>query len=146
MSVANFPVLTFSQNLVRREESMSDLTKCTRVALKKRFYDGLKLIDSQGLRFDVIGAKKIRLLPPKPQFGHILDYMTGNFRYQVELLFAPGTPVHISLEEVKKLIFDSFKKEKYSWQAMIDFDEFRDKVAAAKSLDELFAVFNEYHV
>lgn len=141
MPVVTFPVLTFSQNLVMREEAMSQLTRCTRVALKKGFYDGLVLIDCQGQKFDVIGARKIRLLPPKPEFGHILDYVTGNFRYEVELLFAPGSPVQVSLEDVKKMIFTSFRKARYSWEANIDFNHFHRRVYRAVSLDELFAVF-----
>jgi hypothetical protein len=141
-----FPVLSFSQNLVRRRESMSEITHCTRIALRKGFYEGLLLVDEQGRRFNVTGARKLRTLPPRLTFGNILDFIGGNPRYEIELMFAPGPPTTISLEDARKLIFDSFRNEKYLWEAMVDFEEFRDKITRATSLQQVFSIFKEYHV
>ena len=61
-------------------------------------------------------------------------------------MFAPGLPTAISLDDTRKLIFDSFRREKHPWEAMVDFEEFQDKVAAAISLQQVFSIFKEYHV
>jgi len=142
----HFPALRVGQNLVQSIDSLDRINEWSNLALKKGFYKGLSLIDSVGHEFQIIGARKIRMLSPKPAFGSILGYLTGNPHFQVELIFAPGPPVRLSLEQVKQIIFDSFRKEKYSWEAMIDFDEFRGKVSAATSTKEILAIFQDFHV
>ena len=84
------------------------------------------------------------MLPPK-NFGNILGFIEGNPRYEVELIFAPGPPNTISLDDIRKLIFDSFRKEKHLWEAMVDFEAFRNKIAGATSLEQIFSIFKEYH-
>ena len=140
-----FPVLTFSQNLVNRRESISELTRGTKRGLKNGYYDALFLVDEQGRRFNVTGARRLRILPPT-NFGDILGFIEGNPRYEVELMFAPGPPTTISLDDTRKLIFDSFQKEKNLWEAMVDFEEFQNKIAAATSLQQVFFIFKEYRV
>jgi hypothetical protein len=131
-------------SVVRREESISELNRCTKRGLRNGYYDALLLVDEQGRRFNVSGARRLRMLPPK-SFGHILGFIEGNPRYEVELMFAPGPPTAISFDDIRKLIFDSFRKEKHLWEAMIDFEEFRDKITAAHSLQQIFVLFKEYH-
>ena len=122
---------------------MSELTHCTKVALRSGFYDGLLLVDERGRRLDVTGARKIRIVPPKPSLASLLDWI-GNPRYEVELVFT--SPIAISLEDVRTLIFESFTRATYLWEEMIDFDAFRDKIAAATSLEQVFSTFKDYHV
>jgi len=139
-----FPALWVSQNLVGSINSLH--RECSRLALRKGFYKNLRLIDSMSHEFQIADVRKIRMLPPKPSFGSVLGYLTGNPHFQVELIFAPEPPETLSLAQVKDIIFNSFRQEKYSWEAMIDFDDFRDKISAASSLNDIFAIFGGYHV
>jgi hypothetical protein len=101
------------------------------------------LIDSNSNKFQVVDAQKVRTVM-KFKFGELLGLVTGNPRWQVQLIFAPGT-TKISLDEVKSLISNSFKKEKYLWEEMSDFEEFQEEVVQASSLDQILAIFKKFN-
>ena len=75
-----------------------------------------------------------------------MELLSRNRRWQVELIFSPKGPESISLGDVKRLITDCFEKEQEMWGEMIDFEEFRDKIISASSLEQIFATFREFHV
>ena len=90
------------------------------------------MVDSASNRFQVIGAKKIRTIVGF-SFGNLLGLLSGNPKWEVELTLAQ--PSRISLEEVRKLISNSFREHEDYWEEMTDFEEFRDKVIAVESLE-----------
>jgi hypothetical protein len=104
----------------------------------------LLLVDASSKRFQIVGAKKIRTLIDFSFGWFFLGLLFGNPRWQVELIFAPGPPLQISIDEVKNLIFDSFTKEEDYWGEMIAFEEFRDRVATATSLEQILALFKKH--
>jgi hypothetical protein len=140
------PVLVFGQNLVNLERFLPNLAICTRRGLESGFYNDLLLVDRSGAALRTVGARKIRTLPPRLGVGSLLGYLEGNPRYEVELVFSPEPPSKKSLDEIKKLIYDSFAKERSSWAAMSDFEDFRTAVRTAESFEELFSAFDKYHV
>jgi hypothetical protein len=60
--------------------------------------------------------------------------------------FRAGRYQRLFLDEVKSLITNSFKKEKYLWEEMSDSEEFRDEIAQASSLDRIFAIFKKFNM
>jgi hypothetical protein len=134
-----FPALTSSQGLIHVINSLEAISQCTRLGFKSGYFKNLLLIDSSGNRFQIVGAKKVRTVF-NFNFGELLGLVTGNPRWQVDPIFAPGS-TRISLAEVKNLIADSFEREKGSWEEMSDFEEFEKKIEQAESLDQVFAVF-----
>jgi len=123
--------------------SLDHMSQCTRAGFKSGCYEGAFLIDSRGERFSVVDAQKVRTLFRLSVFD-ILGLLEGNPRWQVEFVFSRG-PKETSFEEVKQLVLRSFKKEKDTWEEMIDFEQFRDQVVSAKSMPALFDAFREFN-
>ena len=49
------------------------------------------------------------------------------------------------MEELKKLILGSFKREKYYWEEMTDFEEFRRSIESSDSVQKIFETFKEFN-
>ena len=139
-----FPVLEFGQGLVNVVESLDYITNCRKRGYTNGWYKGLVLVDAESRLFRVLGARKLKTLPFNFTFRDFLEALGGNPRYQVELVFAPNTS-RISLDKVKKLISESFRKEKNFWSEMTDFEQFRDEIARASSIDEIFGIFRGFN-
>jgi|SRR5215813_2376513 len=138
-----FPVLSFGRDgEIYALDSLDPITRCTRLGFNNDFYRGLLLVDSDRLRHRVLDARRVRTLPPK-RFGDLLGFLTGNPHWQVDFVFEPG-PSAISLEDVKRLIASSFKKDAEQWEEMTDFEDFRDETMRASSMSEIFAVFTRF--
>jgi len=143
-SAIQFPALSFSQGLISVVTALEKTSYCTRLGFKKGYYKNLTLVDSAGKQFHVVGARKIRRLPFRLTFGDFLELLSWNPRWEVELIFDPNCS-SITLEQVKKLIFSSFRKEKYLWNEMCDFEEFRERINAATLLEHIFGAFKEFN-
>ena len=139
-----FPALSFSQGLVALIPSLEVISRCTNLGFKRGYYKGLFLVDSESRKFQISSARKVRRIPFRWTFRDLLALIDGNPYWEVEL--TPAAPTAISLDEVKGLLFEAFRKEKYSWEAISDFEEFRDKVASSNSIGELFASFEYFKV
>ncbi len=137
-----FPALSFSQGLVGVITSLE--TQCTKLGFKRGYYKNLTLVDSAGNQFHVVGARKIRRLPFRFRFGDFLEFLGGNPRWEVELIFEP-TSSRITADEVKNLLFRSFRKDRYFWSEMCDFEEFRDRIKSASSIEQIFGAFKEFN-
>jgi hypothetical protein len=135
-----FPAFWFSQNLVDIISSLDDVTQCTKATLRKGFYKGLVLVDSERRKFEVIGARKIRTVPFKWNFRNVFNLLSGNPQYQVGFSFRPN-PAAMTLQEIKDLISDSFEKEKCHWEEATNFEELRERVSSATSMEQLFSAF-----
>jgi hypothetical protein len=140
-----FPALSFSQRLVNVINSLDDLSHCTKLGFKKGYYKHLTLVDSIGKRLEVVGARKVKTLPFRFTFRDLLAVLGANPRWQVELLFAPDIS-QLTLEEVKNLIYESFRNERHFWEEMSDFEEFQQRVQSADTLEQIFAAFKEFNL
>ncbi len=130
MDAIKFPILCFSQGLVRVKNNPENLTTCTRVALHNGYFSKLWFVDSTQRKFSVKGAKKLHGVGPF--WGYNIFF---NQRIKVELVFE-GEPHHVSLDEVKEAVFKSFRTW-HGWSSADDFDELQSKVKNANSLREI---------
>jgi hypothetical protein len=121
---------------------MDKMNQSSRSGFKKGLHKSLVLVDSSGNQFRVVSAEKVRTLIDG--FGGPLGLLTGNPSLKVKLTFA--STGHISLEDLKKLIRESFEKQQEYWEEMTGFEQFRDKVGEATSLEQVFAAFKELHL
>jgi len=137
-----FPALSFNAGWLNAVDSMNRMTRSSKQGLKKELYKGTVLVDSGGNRFRVVGAEKVRTLVDG--FGSLIGLLTGNPSLQIELTIS--STGEVSLEEVKDLISDSFKKKEDYWEEMTSFEDFRDTIAAASSLEQVFAAFKRFHL
>lgn len=107
------PALCFSQDgLLCALDSLDRIIRCTKRGFKTGFYKGLLLIDSNAERFRVADARRVRTLPPR-RCRDLVELFSGNLRWQVELIFEPGSS-NVSLAEVKRLIASSWERTRRS--------------------------------
>jgi hypothetical protein len=74
----------------------------------------------------------------------ILELISGNPRWQVELTF--GSPTKITLQEVKHLLSTDFQRNQEFWEEMGDFEKFQNKVLSADSMAQMFGTFRDFHI
>jgi len=122
---------------------MGPVVRSSRLAFKREFYKDTVVVDSNGNKFQIVGAKKLRTLL-NFSLGELLQLLGGTPTWEVELTF--GSPSRISLDETKQLILDCFKGNDEYWEEMSRFEDFRDEVASADSLEEIFGAFKEFHL
>jgi len=135
-----FPLLAFSKDAVTLEHDFGNLCRCSRLGFEKGYYDGLMIVDVDGKMFTVNAARKLKVLTPSFSVRSILGFLTGNPRYQVELIFSPSSLL-VNEREVKEMLSDSIRRNPHNWDSMVDFNEFEKKMAEAKSISEIFGVF-----
>jgi hypothetical protein len=66
------------------------------------------VVDTNGTKFRVLEMRKKRLLFSW-RFGQILELLTGNPAFEVEMTFSAVS--HISVDDVKDLLFKAFRKQ-----------------------------------
>ena len=131
-----YPVLCFSQNLVRVKNSLEDLTTCSKTALRNGYFSNLEVVDSRGHIVRVHGARKLSGV------GMFWGYnIFLNQRIKVELFFE-AQPVQIALANVKGKVLKSFNKW-HGWASRDDFEELVANVKAAKSVPEIVALVSD---
>lgn len=135
VSAIKFPVLRFSQNLVGVQRAEDELTTCTKVALKKGFFNEMLVLEESGKAYKVKGAKKLHGVGPFWGYNIFLNQMI-----KVELLFE-GNPFQITVDEVKKRVLLSFKR-RHGWSTRGDFEELRERVKNAKSILEIIRLLS----
>jgi len=138
-----FPALSFAKDSLLAIDTLDLLTRPSRLAVRRGFYEHLLLVDSDLNSFRVISSKKLRTLISF-RFGMLLGLLFGNPLWQVELTFDSARKV--TLDEVKHRIAADFERNAEIWEEMCDFEEFEAKVSAADSTDEVFGIFREFHV
>jgi hypothetical protein len=135
VNAIKFPVLRFSQNLVGVKRTEDDLTTCTKVALKKGFFNEMLVVEESGKAYKVNGARKLHGVGPFWGYNIFLNQMI-----RVELLFQ-GNPFQITVDEVKKKVLLSFKK-RHGWSTRGDFEELRESVENAKTILEIIQLLS----
>lgn len=130
VAAIEFPVLCFSGSLVYAMPTPDVLTTCTKVALRNGYFDNLLIVDANGIGYWVKGARKLHGV------GRFFGYnIFLNQRIKVDLL-TDGTPIPVSLDEVKRRVLQSFK-DWHGWESTGEVEELREKVTTAQSIVEV---------
>ena len=126
-----FPVLCFSQNLVRVSQTVDALTTCSRPALRKGgYYSNLFLVDSAGTGLRVTGAEKLHGVGPFWGYNIFL-----NRRIRVRLNI-DNVSIMVRLAEVKQRVLNSFEQW-HGWSSRGDFDNLKASIEKATSIPEI---------
>jgi hypothetical protein len=125
-----FPVICFWRDLVRLRTSWEALTTTKKAGVKNGMFRDLLVVDSQGKCLRVKNAHKLHGV------GLFWGYnIFMNQRIKVELELS-GEPFNISLEEIKRMMFESFQRW-HGWRSRGDFDELKASIEKAKSVSEI---------
>jgi hypothetical protein len=95
-----FPVVTEKNRIVNVRLDADSLARCTKLGFKKGWFEGLRVIDSNGLETKIQGARDLRYTGQRLFRGWFAPRV-----YQVTLEFAPAKPIGL----------DSFKAEASRW-------------------------------
>jgi hypothetical protein len=131
-----FPVIYFSGICLGVENTFEELTTCTRLALRHGFFNKMLLVEATGRAFWIGGAQKLHGV------GLFWGYnIFLNQRIRVKLLFE-GEPFRVTVDEVKKRVFDSFDKLD-CWSSGGNLEELRAGVRNAQTVAEIVQVLRE---
>ena len=116
--------------------------RANRLGLKKGSHKNAVIVDANGTQFRLLEMRKKRILFSW-RFGQILELVTGNPAFEVEMTFSAVS--NVSVDDVVDLLLKAFRKQREYWEEMIDFDEFKAKIASARSFEQVFAVLREFN-
>jgi hypothetical protein len=106
-----FPVIGFGKDSsVTIFKDNDELSRCTKVAFKNGYHKGLAVIDSAGIQYEVVGAKRIGTIGPFWGYNLLLDQ-----KLKVELEINNSHPVQ--LVEIKEKIRRWVNKDKHLWES-----------------------------
>lgn len=138
-----FPVVSLqSPGMVEVFRNKDELGICSRTALKKGYFKGLLLIDSNGMQFKVISANKIGYIGPFFGFNIFL-----NQKLKVELKFSDKID-KISLDEFRKRVVKTFNQDRFFWESGGDFNELISLVNKTPTISEIIKMLEKrlFHV
>lgn len=131
-----YPVLCFSQYLVKVNPTMDSLLTCSRLALRKGgFYENLLVVDSSGIGMQIKGAEKVHGI------GLFWGYnIFLNQKIRIKLRTDNGL-VKLSLADVKQRVFRSFERW-HGWSSRGDFDQLKASIERAASIREIISLLS----
>jgi hypothetical protein len=110
-TIVKFPVIALKSSVIYFGREKDDIVTCTKTALNKGFYKGLKIIDSDGVLFTIKDAKKVETVGPLWGYNIFL-----NQKLRVELNLA-AMYEKVSLEDFKIQILRIINGDKFFWDS-----------------------------
>lgn len=96
-----YPVLRLSKGMIFPARNIDELDRCKMTALRSGFFNGLVLIDSDGRKLRVSGARKLRGVGPFFGFNIFLNQVV-----QIALTLVEPEQ-RADVEEVRRLVLDA---------------------------------------
>ena len=137
ISDLNFPVIYFNKYTFYVEPDANKLTVTTKAGIKNKLYENLTIIDSSGKLYKVKSARKLHGVGPLWGYNIFL-----NQKIKVELDFSP-TVKEASIEELKKMVFKNFEKDRHFWESRDDLSELKEMVSSTESMSSLIHKLGE---
>lgn len=110
--------------------SANHLTLNTANGLRRGFYTGYELVDSQGRWFRILGARKLHGVGP---FGGYSLFLGQKIRVELDI---EDEGREATLDEVMSLVLSEFVSGS-SWESRGDFDSLQGRLKSSKSIAEL---------
>lgn len=112
LSIIRFPVVTFSKNrLMCFGRKRDDIEACSKTALKNGFYEGLRIIDADGVEYNVKDASKVGTIGPLWGYNIFL-----NQKLRVKIYFDKVGNV-VSLDSLKMQISKIMRHDRAFWNS-----------------------------
>jgi len=112
LSIVRFPVITFSNNRqMYFGRKRDDIEICSKIALKNGFYEGMRIIDADGIEYKIKDAAKVRTVGPLWGYNIFL-----NQKLRVKLYLGKAGDV-VSLDSLKMQILKIMKSDMDFWDS-----------------------------
>ncbi len=128
-----YPVLVLYRDTLCAERTEDFLTTTTSIALRKGFFDELKIIDSNGRQYVVTKARKLHGVGPFWGYSILLNRW---IRVALDLRSSGET---LSVDEVRRLVLHDFQSSP-NWQTRDDFEELMAAVERASTIAEIICL------
>lgn len=125
MTDFKFPVIAFSSSDIHLARNRKEIFVCTKTALNNKFYKSMKIVDSDGILYNIEGAKKIR---GYGLFGGYNIFL--NQKIEVELIIK--SQLEIPLTDFKLLMINKLNKS--FWDAGGNDELILDKINSLLSI------------
>jgi hypothetical protein len=125
-----YPVLFLYKDALAGVRTEEALTTTTSVALRAGFFDGLRVIDSEGRQYTVT---KARFLHGVGRFWGYNIFLNRRIRVAIDLLESGEV---LNVDAVRGLVLREFRSW-HGWQAGGDFDELQRGVERASTVGEI---------
>jgi len=134
-----FPVVCFHSygDFLSTAGDWDCLTSSNQLAVKRRVFNDVLLVDSDARAFHVNGARKLHGIG---RFGGWNIFLNQTIR--VELSF-DGHPRTIGLDEFKERVFHDFSQNDELWSSADNFYELRSGVEQASSVAQIIRLLYE---
>jgi len=134
-----FPIISISTDKSTiRFNNHNDLITCGSLALKRKYYENLKIIDSEGSVFVVQKAEK------KKNNGFFWGYDIFLTKNIIVNLYAVKTETIINIEYLKEIVKKLINKEKYFYESSgYSYDEYKDYINKSSTIEEVMLVFTD---
>src|SRR6266404_1086510 len=133
--LVKFPVISIKGGTIDIHKSEGELRRCTKLALKKRWYDGLTILDRDGVLHTVRGAKYVRDTGQKAYPGLFASKLV-----EVELEMEVSER-RLSLEDVRQTMRRALSADPGFWESSgRDLSKVLKDLDAAASIDEIWQV------
>ena len=128
-----YPVLVVYRDALCAEGTEESLTTTTSIALRKGFFDELKIIDSDGRQYVVTKARKLHGVGP---FWGYSIFLNRWIRVALDLCSSGEI---LSVDEVRRLVLHNFQNW-HGWQTRDDFEELMAAVERASTIAEIICL------
>ena len=111
--------------------------KCTSISLKKGYFDGMVLLDSNGKRYEV--NRVIAASPLNSIWCWPLEFLTySSRRLKADLDIEQVS--QLSIDECKNLVIKTVNEQEYSWESGVGVKAISRDVDAATSIEAIIRV------
>lgn len=124
------PILCIRNNTMFTCRSIEDLTTTTSAALRGGLFDGLRVVDSNGVEAVVRSAQK---LGGVGLFWGFNVFLNQRIRVALQL---EATGKALTVDEVRRIVLRDFRAW-HGWESREDFDELKRAVQNASSVAEI---------
>ncbi len=131
-----YPVICFSQNIVRVKRTENELSTCNRLALKNGWYRGMLIVDSSGTALRVKDARTLRGI------GFFWGYGLLRSRRVIAELAVADPPSTKSVGDLKEVVLESFRKH-HGWSSRGDFAELKLRIRKATTISEIIEILKD---
>ena len=118
-------------------KSAEKFGECGRSTLKKRYFEGMSLVDSNGLIREIEGVCRVEIA--NPWWKWPVEILMFNSRV-LRAAFQLSDPEHIPLDAFKKKVITYIDYQKGMWESGIGVEEIKEEVRKAKTHREVIEV------
>jgi len=133
-----YPVITFSRNIINIERSMDKLTKCSDYALYRGYFKEMFIIDSSGAGYIVLTADRVG---KESLWDNIFSYLWSK-TITIELKLEKVS-INAPVEQIKEKLSKSFQEET-SWSSGDNFEELSANISRAQTTHEVMEALKDW--